>query len=134
MSLILHTPENTGELSDIYHRAMANAVELFIVTAFLTEWDTSLKLNADCRKFRVIIGKDFGITRKAACTALMGWLPPTRKGQFMVADRISGFHPKVVFWKETNGRSFAIVGSSNLTRAAFETNYEANVNCRIGTA
>ena len=124
--LILHTPDSNGELRDIYRHAFTNAVELFIVTAFLTEWDTSLELSADCRRFRVITGKDFGITKKAACTSLMGWLPPTRKHEFMVADRISGFHPKAVFWKEKSGRTYAIVGSSNLTLAAFETNYEAN--------
>jgi HKD family nuclease len=124
--LILHTPDSNGELRDIYRHAFTNAVELFIVTAFLTEWDTSLELSAGCRRFRVITGKDFGITKKAACTSLMGWLPPTRKHEFMVADRISGFHPKAVFWKEKSGRTFAIVGSSNLTLAAFETNYEAN--------
>ncbi len=128
MKLILHTSHCKSELSDIYRHALASAVELFIITAYLTEWDTSLKLNADCRKFRVIIGRDFGITKKDACRTLMGWLPPERKSQFMVADGISGFHPKVVFWKASNGRSFAIVGSSNLTRAAFETNYEANIH------
>ena len=62
MGLVLHTPANEGKLRDIYRHAVANAVELFIVTAFLTEWDTGLKLNANCRRFRVIIGKDFGIT------------------------------------------------------------------------
>lgn len=101
------------------------------MTAYLTEWDRSLELNPNCRSFRVIIGKDFGITRKAACEAVMRWLPSKRKGQFMVADLINGFHPKAVFWKESTGECFAIVGSSNLTRAAFETNYEANVFSRI---
>jgi hypothetical protein len=57
----------------------------------------------------------------------MKWLPPQRKAQFMVADGISGFHPKALFWREETGRCFAIVGSSNLTHAAFKTNYEANV-------
>jgi HKD family nuclease len=129
--LILHTPESNGELRDIYRHAFKNAIELFLVTAFLTEWDNTLELNAGCRRFRVIIGKDFGITKKAACASLMGWLPPKRKHEFMVADRISGFHPKAVFWQEANGRSFAIVGSSNLTVAAFETNYEANIYSRL---
>ena len=127
MELLLHSPGSDGELSRHYRQAFRNAVELFIVTAYLTEWDASLELNSDCRSFRVIIGKDFGITRKAACETVMRWLPSKRKGQFLVADRIDGFHPKAVFWKERNRRYFAIVGSSNLTRAAFETNYEANV-------
>jgi HKD family nuclease len=131
MRLILHTPENDGQLGRTYRHAMANAVELYIVTAFLTEWDVSLKLNPGCRRFRIIAGKDFGITKKTACRAVMNWLPAGRKFQFMVADEIPRFHPKAVFWKELNGKSFAIVGSSNLTRAAFETNYEANVHCRL---
>jgi hypothetical protein len=54
-------------------------------------------------------------------------LPLKRKAQFMVADQIGGFHPKAVFWKDEKGKCFAIVGSSNLTQAAFDSNYEANV-------
>jgi len=131
MNLLLHTPDSDSILSQYYQRAFKQAVELFIVTAYLTDWDTSLKLNPNCRSFRVIIGKEFGITRKVACEAVMHWLPSERKGQFMVADLINGFHPKAVFWKESNGECFAIVGSSNLTRAAFETNYEANVFSQI---
>jgi len=134
MNLIFHTPNSGSDLSRYYRRAFENAVELFIVTAYLTEWDTSLKLNSDCRRFRVIIGKDFGITRRAACESVMRWLPPKRKGQFMVADLISGFHPKAVFWKELNGKCYAIIGSSNLTRAAFATNYEANVFSNINSS
>ncbi|HEV3038748.1 MAG TPA: phospholipase D family protein [Candidatus Angelobacter sp.] len=132
--LLLHTPNADGVLSRYYQQAFSNAVELFIVTAYLTEWDYLLRLNPNCRSFRVIIGKDFGITRKAACERLLGWLPPERKGQFMVADQIAGFHPKAVFWKENNGNCFALVGSSNLTRAAFETNFEANIFCLISKA
>jgi len=79
----------------------------------------------------LIIGKDFGITKKAACEKVMRWLPPKRKSQFLVADMIAGFHPKAVFWKEPKGDYFAIVGSSNLTRAAFESNFEANVFSHI---
>jgi HKD family nuclease len=131
MNLILHTPNNEGNLHSHYQRAFSNAVELFIVTAYLTDWDTRLELNSHCRRFRIVIGRDFGITRKAACEKVMEWLPKERKWQFKVADQIAGFHPKAVFWKEANGHAFAIVGSSNLTRAAFETNYEANIYCPI---
>ena len=127
MNLILHTPDNEGSLSRQYQRAFAKAVELFIVTAYLTDWDDDLELNPHCRRFRIIIGRDFGITRKAACRKVIEWLPEARKFQFKVADQITGFHPKAVFWKEANGDCFAIIGSSNLTRAAFEMNYEANV-------
>jgi HKD family nuclease len=131
MNLLLQTPDSNGELSQCYGRAFTRGVELFIVTAFLTDWDTSLRLNPDCRHFRMIVGRDFGITRKAACKAVMRWLPPEQKFQFMVADLISGFHPKAVFWKEPNGKCFSIIGSSNLTQAAFETNYEANAISQI---
>lgn len=127
MNLLLHTPDNESDLSLRYQHAFKQAIELFVVTAYLTDWDTSLELNPNCRSFRIIVGKDFGITRKAACEAVLRWLPPKRKGQFMVADMISGFHPKAIFWRETDGKYYAIIGSSNLTRAAFQTNYEANV-------
>lgn len=127
MNLILHPQHGDSNLSSYYHRAFTNAVELYIVTAYLTDWDDSLVLNSGCRSFRLIIGKDFGITRKAACTKVMKWLSPNRKSNFLVAEQIGGFHPKAVFWKEVNGDSFGIIGSSNLTLAAFKTNYEANV-------
>lgn len=127
MRLVLHPSILEGELSLHYKRAFNSAVELFVVTAYLTEWDATLQLNSRCRSFRVIVGRNFGITRKVACKKVMQWLPPKRKAQFLVADQIDGFHPKAVFWKETNGKHFAIVGSSNLTQAAFKSNYEANV-------
>jgi HKD family nuclease len=134
VDILLHTPAGANHLSGYYERAFRDATELFIVTAFLTDWDSALRLNPGCRGFRVIIGSDFGITRKAACEKLMRWLPPKRKGQFLVADRIDGFHPKAVFWRNDRGGCFALVGSSNLTRAAFETNYEANVFSEISEA
>ncbi|MDA8141425.1 MAG: NgoFVII family restriction endonuclease [Desulfobacteraceae bacterium] len=131
MNLILHSPNSQCNLSAHYRRAFKNAIELFIVTAYLTEWDSSLKLRSDCKTFRLIIGKDFGITRKEACKVAMRWLPSRKKWQFMVTDQIAGFHPKAVFWREANQRTFAIIGSSNLTNAAFERNYEANYYCEI---
>jgi hypothetical protein len=57
----------------------------------------------------------------------MKWLRPGLKARFMVAGQIGGFHPKAIFWKEASGSAFAIIGSSNLTAAAFQTNHEANV-------
>jgi hypothetical protein len=131
MELLLHTPIVASNLSGFYERAFRDATELFVVSAYLTEWDSELRLNPECRSFRVIIGSDFGVTRKAACERVMRWLPPERKSQFLVADQISGFHPKAVFWREKPGVCFAIVGSSNLTRAAFDSNYEANVFSRL---
>jgi HKD family nuclease len=131
MKLLLHAPDTECDLHSLYKQAFNNAVELSLVTAFLTEWDNSLELNGDCRRFRLIVGIDFGITRKAACQKIMHWLPAERKHEFLVADQIVGFHPKAAFWKERNGKYFAIIGSSNLTSAAFGENYEANIFLEI---
>jgi HKD family nuclease len=132
MELFLHTPTSVvGALSAQYKKAFGDATELFIVTAYLTEWDSSLQLNNNCKSFRIIIGKDFGITKKAACEKVMQWLPSNRKSQFMVVDAISGFHPKAVFWKDSLGLCHSIIGSSNLTKAAFESNYEVNIYTQI---
>ena len=127
MEIILHTGERRSELAAHYHAAFADAVELYIVSAYLTEWDTDIKLAPSCKRFRFIIGKDFGITRKEACRKVMKWLPATRKTNFLVAEAITGFHPKAIIWRTGRGRTFMLVGSSNLSRAAFDGNVEANV-------
>ena len=101
MKLMLHAPNKPTELSASYACAFADAAEILIVNAYLTEWDKSLKLNPRCTHFRMVIGKDFGITRKAACISVMKWLPGNFKANFLVADSIDGFHPKAVFWKNT---------------------------------
>jgi HKD family nuclease len=126
MQLFLHTPEQTSKLGPLYKRAFAEAEEIFLVSAYLTEWDLDLKLNPRCVHFRIIIGRDFGITRKAACLKLLDWLANEWKANFLVAEYISGFHPKAMFWKNASGQTYALIGSSNLTRAAFDSNYEAN--------
>lgn len=133
MKLILHSPNSDTAIKEIYDQAFMEAVKLYVVTAYLTEWDTSLELNAECERFRVIVGKDFGITKKEACLQLMRWLPAERKSQFMVADAIDGFHPKAIFWKDKEDKCFSLIGSSNLTKAAFETNYEANIFSEISS-
>lgn len=127
MKLIL-LPESKGKgLEHYYKNALEKAVELYIVSAYLTEWDSTIKLNDNCSEFRFIVGKDFGITRKEACKKVMRWLPRRLAGYFMVAVEIDGFHPKAMFWRESNGSLHALIGSSNLTRAAFSQNHEANV-------
>ncbi|MBA4211655.1 MAG: hypothetical protein C0449_01100 [Polaromonas sp.] len=127
MNLILLPDGGDKSLEHHYMDALRKAVELYIVSAYLTEWDAPAKLNDGCKKFLFIVGKDFGITRKEACRKVMGWLPKRFEGQFKVATGIEGFHPKAMFWREANGSFHALVGSSNLTRAAFSRNHEANV-------
>ena len=127
MELILLPKQSEGLcLENIYQRALSQSKELYIVSAYLTEWGIEQELGEQCESFLFIVGKDFGITRKNACRAVMKWLPDDRLQEFMVAESITGFHPKAMFWKELDGKCYALLGSSNLTQAAFSTNFEAN--------
>lgn len=127
MEIVLHTSEQRSALRQHYRTAFKDAVELYIVSAYLTEWGVEVKLRPTCKRFRFIIGKDFGITRKDACQDVLKWLPPSQKANFLVADQIIGFHPKVVIWRTSSDQTFMIIGSSNLSRAAFDGNVEANI-------
>lgn len=134
MKLHLHPQKSENNSRDVYKKAFSRAKKLYVVSAYLTEWDSALKLNEHCHTFKMIIGKDFGITRKKACLDVINWLNPNREGQFLVASNISGFHPKAIFWEvEENGKPkmYSFIGSSNLTKAAFKNNYEANVLTEI---
>lgn len=134
MDLILLPDGEAKGLERHYTNALTKAVELYIVSAYLTQWDAPAGLNVACRTFRLIVGRDFGITRKQACRDVMAWLPRRLKNRFMVAEEIDGFHPKAMFWREADGSLHALIGSSNLTRAAFSTNHEANVYLRPSNA
>ena len=118
-------------LTDLYDRAISEAVELLIVTAYLTDWRPKSALRNYCEEFSFIVGTDFGITTKKACRSALKWLPKTMKNDFLAADEISGFHPKLVLWKNRKAERHILLGSSNLTQAAFTTNYEANAYSRI---
>ncbi|TNH40955.1 phospholipase D-like domain-containing protein [Paracoccus haeundaensis] len=131
--LFFHSKNEDSNLKSFYHRAFNSAVELLIVNAYLTNWDSTTKLNKNCARFRMIVGKDFGITRKLACKDVLKWVPAKHKVHFRVADQIQGFHPKAIFWREAGGQSYAVIGSSNLSLAAFEKNYEANVALPISS-
>ena len=133
MELIL-LPKEDISLKSLYHRAMKSSVELYIVSAYLTHWDIGEKLGPQCESFRFIVGKDFGLTRKAACNQVLNWLPKKRLSQFLVAEAIDGFHPKAMFWREKDSKCYALVGSSNLSKAAFSTNHEANGYSQISQA
>jgi hypothetical protein len=122
MDILLH-PIDDQKLSNLYEKAISEAVELFIISAYLTEWNPTSKLNNKCEELTFIFNTDFGITRKAACFNVLRWLPKTMKNAFFAADRVSGFHPKLVAWKTKGGSYSLIMGSSNLTQAAFSTNY-----------
>lgn len=127
--LFLHTKENESELLDFYQKAISEAIELYIVSAYLTEWNINTKLNPKIKpsKFRFVFGKDFGLSRKKAVKNVLDWLPSEFQEKFLVAEHIQGFHPKAIFWKNSNNEYYALIGSSNLTNAAFNSNCEANI-------
>ncbi len=133
MTIYLH-PDTEKKLSKVYKKAFANAIEIFSISAYLRDWKC-FDISANCESAILIVGKDFGITRKQALTKALDWKNNIGKNcHFYVATEIDGFHPKILLWKENqNGRlkNYLIVGSSNLTIAAFNKNYEANIKVKI---
>ena len=120
--------------ADEYKQAFAKAEQLFVASAFLTEWPRDLQLNPKCTQFRLVIGTDFGTTRRAAVLNALYWLPRRFRGQIRAFNQKGvSFHPKVVLWREADGRCYLLIGSSNLTRAAFESNVEANVTIELAS-
>lgn len=130
---ILLSPNDSSVLANSYRRAIKYSKELYIATAFLTNWTTQERLSYKCEKFLFLVGTDFGLTRKFACHNVLKWLPKKFKSDFLaVPSSYEGsFHPKVIAWKGLDNRYYSIIGSSNLTEAAFSSNIEANVELEI---
>lgn len=129
MTLYLH-PDAQGNLAAAYKKAFQTADEIFALSAYLRDWKT-FQLAEHCTNATLIVGKDFGITRKQALSDALAWKRANRRvAHVYVAEGIDGFHPKIVAWR-SDGAHYLIVGSSNLTVAAFETNYEANLRTKI---
>lgn len=42
--LFLHTKENEPELRSVYEQAITESTELYIVSAYLTEWDIEIPI------------------------------------------------------------------------------------------
>lgn len=135
---ILLTPDakRPGRLRRLYERAFRDARELYIASAYLTNWDTSVRVKSSCARMVFVVGTDFGITRKAALRQALKWLPKHGSVVFGAVSGIGlgGFHPKLLLWRAANGGRYCIVGSSNLSKAAFSSNYEANVFASISAA
>lgn len=128
MTIIL-TPRKRepNRLQAAYDHAAKYATELYIATAYLTKWPISSPLSDHCKKIYIIAGTDFGATRRQALRDALKWLPPRFKNQLFAfkTDRDRSFHPKLLIWREGSGQHYCLVGSANLTEAAFESNYEA---------
>jgi HKD family nuclease len=131
MKIIL-TPQDGApqELRRTYGRALSEARELYIASAYLTNWDIQQALNTACKRVVFVVGTDFGITRKAALRQVLKWLPKHGTVVFgaVSGSAAGGFHPKVLLWKTASGQRRCVIGSSNLSKAAFGSNYEANVS------
>lgn len=131
--ILLSSPTSKNELAESYKCAINDAEELYIASAYLTNWATNVRLNSHCVNLLFLVGTDFGITRKNACKDVLKWLPKKFYGSFLAVPNMNdgGFHPKIVAWKDTQNKCHCIIGSSNLTEAAFNSNYEANVEVSI---
>lgn len=130
--LFLHSDTSSDNgLNSVYEKAVSEAVELYIFSAYLTHWDVKNKLSNKLKEFKFIFGQDFGLSKKDAIRKVLKWLPAHLKFTLMVAQNIQGFHPKAVLWKNDKNRYYALIGSSNLTHAAFNSNYEANILTEI---
>ena len=129
MRKLLLNPNDSNNLTECYKAAVSRSKELLIATAFLTEWPINTKLNKSCKSILVLVGTDFGLTRKRALNKLLKWVPAEKKNNILAVPAFSegSFHPKIIAWKEGNGKYYALLGSSNLTNAAFDSNYEANI-------
>lgn len=126
---LLLNPQDSNSLKTYYAKAVDNAIELLVATAFLTEWPFSDNLQKQCNNVLIIIGTDFGLTRKKALRSLLKWMPPEKRSNVLAVPSSTqgSFHPKIIAWKEKTGKYFTIIGSSNLTNAAFEKNHEVNI-------
>ena len=123
MQIVLN-PDATKstELRDLYNRALGEAEELYIASAYLTEWDVSHKLGSACRRVVFLVGTDFGLTRKAAMLNVLRWIPKGISFSFLaVQSQTGGFHPKIVAWKTRAGKCRCLIGSSNLSKALSPT-------------
>lgn len=128
--------EKPDGLRKAYDRAFKSATELYVASAYLTDWSMKGTLSPTCRRAVFLIGTDFSLTRTAALRTLLKWIPKRNSVLLLAVPKLSagGFHPKVVVWRSGNGSHHCILGSSNLSKSAFDVNYEANAVSRISAA
>lgn len=122
---------NTNEKAHpILTEAILNADEIWWASAYLTSWPLPKDCipNNNCSICKIVIGSDFGITRKAALVDLYKWGKPCSADLFI--NDTQGFHPKVLLWRQGN-RHYVFAGSSNLSVAAWSSNIELNIRIPI---
>lgn len=129
---VIALPSDGVKIQAIYKNALKRASEIYILSAYLTNWDYSnVSINKNCNKFLFIIGTNFGLTRKEACKKVLRWLPSNLKTSFYY-NELSGFHPKILLYK-LNQKSHLLVGSSNLSYGGLSSNYEVNYHTELTT-
>lgn len=130
MQIFLNPNHQQPELlRQVYKSAFQRAEEICLATAYLTDWDAPCRLNQRCTRLTFLVGTDFGLTRKKAMSNVLKWIPKSILFSFFgaVLPQKGGFHPKILAWKEHSGKHYCMIGSSNLSKAAFADNFEANV-------
>lgn len=129
MDLVLCPSEvDDNKLRTLYVTALQDAREIYIASAYLTDWPADLVIGRNCDRIVFLVGTDFGLTRKKAMRDVLRWLPKTGYSEFLAVPKLdgAGFHPKIMAWQSIRNKYYVLVGSSNLTKAAFDRNYEAN--------
>jgi len=122
--------KDPAALRDVYNKAVQEAEELYIATAYLMDWSGVQQVNPSCKRLVFLVGRDFGLTRKTAMLRVLNWMP-SGAAYFYGAVLIGGFHPKFIAWKTHSGEHYCLIGSSNLSKAAFSDNHEANVLAKV---
>ncbi len=119
-----------GKSKDILSEVIKSADEIWWASAYLTSWPltTNCIPKSSCTSCNIVVGSDFRISRKAALQDLHKWSKKAKANVFI--NEASGFHPKTIFWKKGN-KYYALIGSSNLSVAAWSTNVELNVVINI---
>lgn len=117
---------DNSKSKDIIADAISKADEIWWASAYLTNWPLSHNCipKRTCSSCNIVIGSDFGITRRAALTSLLNWSRRTICNVYI--NESNGFHPKALIWK-IGRKYFALIGSSNLSIAAWSSNIELNV-------
>jgi hypothetical protein len=132
---VLLSPSNNdpNQLRRIYARALREATEIYIASAYLTDWAEDQAVGKLCKQIVFVVGTDFGLSRKAAMRSVLHWMPKRGSCTFLAVPSMAGggFHPKIVAWRTKGGRCYTLTGSSNLSKAAFSGNCEANIFSEI---
>src|SRR4051812_13590220 len=106
MRIIVSPDErDSAALRKAYTQAFREARELFIASAYLTDWSHARRLSGKCKRLVFVVGTDFGLTRKAALTQVLRWLPKLGAPFFGAVKSVAGqsFHPKMMVWSTHSG-------------------------------